>query len=423
MRCPVRAGVVVLAATVLVACAGTGGDPEPSATPRAERPAEVLDLVGDPNAPAPLAFEPEAAHVIPTGRVDFPTITLNGRAAWFSHASGVTVYDLATGRPVTEIRVQNTPTYEVPAPGELTRKQAGLLRDRVTEPEPVRVGGVPAMFTVVPVQIGQDGGAAQAGFEVIVARADNGKVIWRLPVDIYGDPAGELGALLVSADADKVAVTWTEDGAPRGAFAVALDEPRVLWQRPGFWLVDGHDEALLGFRVEPDQTYSLAGVGIADGRDLWHKKVPAGVTWATKETGGPLAELEDDSKQARLIEIATGDFALSKDDGLTKRMYCGHGAGGSVVLCASKQDGMIAVSDTGEILWRRAAGDGPDWKAEVEAVFRDVAYAVGEGGTFVLDARTGRKLGGDPGVVPDRVGAHAALVFTGAGTEVHLPRR
>jgi hypothetical protein len=425
LRRPVRGGVVALAAAALVASCTAGPTGEGGSQGGTEANRNALDLSGDPQAAAPLAFGDKAAHVLPTGPKGAPPLTLHGRAAWLAHASGVTVYDLATGKAVTDITTRNTPTYDLPTPGDLSKKQAETIRSRVPFPEPVQIGGTPAMLTVVPVQLaGQGSGSAQAGFEVIAARADNGKVIWRHPVDIYGDPAGKLGALLLSAGDGVATVTWTEDGYPSGTFAVSLDEPRTAWQRADMWMVGGYGNALLGFREEPDEDYSLAGVAAADGRDLWVKEVPDGTTWAIGATGAPLATLEDDSEQVRLIEIATGDFVLSKGDGLTSRMDCDQGEGGTVLVCASKQDGVLAVDDTGKILWRREAGDGPkDWNATVEAAFKDLFYVEGEEGAFVIDGRTGRTAGADAGVVPDRVNPYAALVYTDTGTEVHQAKR
>ncbi|MEY9996915.1 hypothetical protein ABIE67_008947 [Streptomyces sp. V4I8] len=426
MRSPVREGVIALAAAALLASCSAGPTEERDSSagtgsPPAKPTRKALDLSGDPRAAAPSTFDSNVAHVLPTGPEGYPTIALYGRAAWLSHASGVTVYDLATGKTVTDITTRNAPTYDLPAPRDLSEKQAEMIRSRVSFPVPVRIGGAPAMLTVVPVQLAeQGGGSAQAGFEVIAARADDGKLIWRLPVDIYGDPVGKLGALQVSSGDGVATVTWTEDGYPTGTFAVSLDEPRMLWQRAGFWKVGGSGDAVLGFREEPDEDYSLAGVAATDGRDLWVKEVPDGTTWSIASNGAPLAKLDDDSEQARLIEIATGDFVLSKRGGLTKRMHCDHGDDGTVLLCASKQDGAIAVDDAGKILWRRAAGDGPDdWNGTVEAEFKDAFYVKGKDGAFVVDGRTGRTVSAEAGVVPDRVNAYAALVYTGTGTEVH----
>ncbi|MEO3791021.1 hypothetical protein ABGB14_12440 [Nonomuraea sp. B10E15] len=430
MRRPVRDVVIALTAATLVASCtasptGAPGDPAASDSPPVSPAHKALDLSGDPHAAAPLAFDDEAAHVLPTGPKGVPTVALHGRAAWFSHASGVTVYDLASGKAVTDITTENTPTYDMPAPRELSRKQAEMIRSRVSTPEPVQIGGAPAMITVVPVKLAPRGeGSAQAGFEVIAARADDGKPIWRLPVDVYGEPTGKLGALLVSAVDGAAAVTWTEDGYSAGTFAVSLDEPRLLWQRAGFWMIGGYDGALLGFHRNADDNYVMAGIAVPDGRDLWHKEVPANTTWAIRETGGPLAKLDDDGDKGQLIELATGDIALSKQGGLTKRMRCDRGEGGTVDLCASKQDGALAVDGAGKVLWRRSAGDGPDdWNATAEADFKDLAYAKGEEGAFVIDARTGRTVSTDAGVAPDRVNAYAALVFTDKGTEVHHTKR
>lgn len=430
MRSPVREGAIALAAAALVTsctagAAGGRGSPAATGSPPVKATQNALDLSGDPQAAAPLTFDSKAAHLIPTGPKGYPTVALYGRAAWLSHASGVTVYDLATGKAVTDIATQNKPTYDLPVPRDLSKKQAEMIRSRVSFPVPVKIGGVPAMFTVVPVQLAKQGsGSAQAGFEVIAARTDNGKLIWRLPVDIYGDPAGKLGAFQVSASNDVAAVTWSEDGYMAGTFAFSLEEPRMLWQREGFWKIGGSGDALVGFRKEPDGEYSLTGVAATDGRDLWVKGVPDSATWAIRSNGGPLAELEDDSEQARLIEMATGDFVLSKRDGLTKRMSCNRGEDGTVLLCASKQDGAFAVDDAGKVLWRRAAGDGPDdWSATVEADFKDLFYAKGKDGAFVVDGRTGRTVSADAGIVPDRVTAYAALVYTDAGTEIHHAKR
>lgn len=432
MRSPVREGVMALAAAALVASctagpAGGRGGGEATGSPSLEPTRSALDLSGDPRAAAPLRFDPEVAHVLPTGpEGGYPPIALYRRAAWLSHASGVTVYDLATGKAVTTITTRNTPTYALPAPRDLSKKQAEMIRSRVSFPEPVRIDGVPAMVTVVPVQLAKQGsGKAQAGFEVIAARADNGKLIRRLPVDIYGDPAGKLGAFHVSTGDGVVSVTWTEDGYPTGTFAVSLDEePRLLWQRAGFWKVGGFGDAVLGFREEPDEAYSLAGVAATDGRDLWVKEVPDGALWAIASSGAPLAKLDDDSDKARLIDIATGDFVMSKKGGLTSRMDCDQGEGGTVLLCASEEDGAFAVNDAGKVLWRRPAGDGPgDWNATVEAQFKDLFYAKGEDGALVVDGRTGRTVSADAGVVPDHVDAYAALVNTDAGTEVHHAER
>ncbi|MDQ0946121.1 hypothetical protein QFZ24_000044 [Streptomyces phaeochromogenes] len=104
MRSPVRGSVIALAAVALVAsCTGgpTAGDGSPAGTGSPTR--KALDLSGDPRAAAPLAFDSKAAHVLPTGPADDPTVALYGRAAWLAHASGVTMYNLATGKAVTTI--------------------------------------------------------------------------------------------------------------------------------------------------------------------------------------------------------------------------------------------------------------------------------------------------------------------------------
>ncbi|MFD0661960.1 hypothetical protein [Thermocatellispora tengchongensis] len=334
MNTRVGTGVVILAAAVLAtlgACSGEAGEdgsgPKPTTTPQARRE-NIVDLRGDPAVPDPLKFDPRAAHVLPTGVMKFPPIALHGRAAWLSHAAGLTVYDLGTGKVVSDIETENTPTYDVPAPAKLSKKQAEKLGNRVPVPEPVQINGVPAVVTVVPVKLAaKDGGEEHAGFEVIAARADNGKLIWRLPVDVYGDPAGELGALQMSSSGDTVAVAWTVNGSLTGTFAFTLDKPRMVWQRSDFLLIGGYGEALIGFRIEAGQDYSLAGAAIADGRDLWHKRVPDGTTWAIREGGGPLVKLDDDTDQAQLIEIATGDVAVPKKAGLVKAMACDRGEG------------------------------------------------------------------------------------------------
>ncbi|WP_157248627.1 hypothetical protein [Nonomuraea typhae] len=376
----------------------------------------VLDLSGDPRAPAPLRFDGNAAHTLPTGRGGFPTLALYGRAAWLSHASGVTVYDLATGRDVADLATQHPPVYDLPRPGDLSKKQLTMIRGRIAFPALAEIGGEPAMLTVVPVKLAR----RQAGFEMIAARTDDGKLLWRLPVDIYGEPAGKLGSFHLSAAEGVASVTWSEDGKVTGSFAVSLEEPRVLWQRRNFWAIGRSGDALAGFRHETDRDYALTGIGARDGRDLWVKAIPGGATWEIRSNGGPLVQLVDDSAQARLVDVATGDVMLPKGNGLTKRMTCDHGDGGTVLLCASRQDGAFALDYAGKILWRRSAGDGPEnWQATVVAEFKDLFYVKGDDGPFVVDGRTGRTVSAGAGVVPDRVNAYAALVYTDRGAEIH----
>lgn len=244
-------------------------------------------------------------------------------------------------------------------------------------------------------------------------------------MDIYGDPAGKLGTFPPSTGNGVATVSWTEDGDLTGTFAVSLDKPRLLWQRASFLKIGGSGDALIGFREEADEGHTLAGVSATTSRDLWVKEIPDGTTWSMSSIGaGPLAELSDDSEQARLIDITTGNFVLSKGGGLTKRMDCDHGEGGTVLLCTSKRDGALALDDAGRILWRRAAGDGPEkWSATVEASFKNLFYAKGKEGAFVVDGRTGRTVSADAGVVPDKVNSYAALVYTDTGTEVHNAKR
>jgi hypothetical protein len=40
----------------------------------------------------------------------------------------------------------------------------------------------------------------------------------------------------------------------------------------------------------------------------------------------------------------------------------------------------------------------------------------------VIDMRTGKVVGADSGIVPDRANAYAALVFTGTDIEIHPAR-
>ncbi|MGP3938488.1 hypothetical protein [Streptomyces sp. 6N106] len=104
----------------------------------------------------------------------------------------------------------------------------------------------------------------------------------------------------------------------------------------------------------------------ADGRGLWPEKIPQGTP--SSIGGSPFAKFEQDgSKQPQLIDIATGDVVLSERVALT-RMDCSQGEGGTVVLCASKQDEALAVDKAGEISWPGRRGGNPnDCHATVEA--------------------------------------------------------
>jgi hypothetical protein len=437
MRGPLRKSAMVLATTVLLvsaACSGgtardDGGDA--GGGPRPE-PTRGKDFSGDPKAKPALAFESEPAHVIAIGPMDQPPVTLYGRAVWIADEAGVTAVDVASGKTITRIRPTREPLYEAHRPERLTKGEGGRLQYRVLPPQVGEVDGVPAVLAVVPVELdARDAGAPRHGFEVIAVRAADGTVIWRLPVDVDGEPEGRLGAAVWRPPYNGMAaLQWTVDGGLRGTLAIALEKPRLLWQRTDFEVIDGYRQALVGFRDNGDGSYTIAGANLADGRDLWNLselsgQISGGGRYDGGYGGGPWSLVEDDSLGARLVEITSGDTALSEKTGLKAGMRCGTREGGSAVLCFSKKAGALALdARSGEVLWERPVGEAPNaWSGTVSTISRDFAYVESSDGPVVIDMRTGKVVGSDPGIVPDRANAYAGLVFTGTDIEIHLPRK
>ncbi|MEQ7004963.1 hypothetical protein ABN028_02070 [Actinopolymorpha sp. B17G11] len=436
MRSPLRKPAGVLAAAVLVATAACSGEAirddrgDADGTPGA-RSTRGLGFSGDPKVRPALAFERRPAHVIPFGPMEHPPVTLYGRAVWIADEAGVTAVDVTTGRTITRVKPRHKPLYEAHQPQRLTKDEGEYLQYRVLPPQVAQINGAPAVLAIVPVELGtRNGGAPQNGFEVIAVRAADAKVIWRLPVDIDGEPDGRLGASVWRPPYHGMAaVQWTVDGGLRGTFAIALEKPRLLWQRTDFELIDGYQQALVGFRDNGDDTYTIAGASLADGRDLWNLselsgEISAGGRYDESYGGGPWSLVDDDALGARLVEIATGDTALSGKTGLNADMTCGMREGGSAVLCTSKKAGALALDvGTGDVLWERAPGTGPDaWSGTVSTITKDYAYVDRSDGPVVIDVRSGKVVGADSGIVPDRANAYAGLVFTGTDIEIHLPR-
>jgi hypothetical protein len=436
MRSPVRKPAVVLAAAALVATAACSGQAirddrgDAQDNPQA-RSTQDMGLNGDPKAQPALAFEPEPAHIIPIGPMEQPPVTLHGRAVWIADEAGVTAVDVTTGRTVTRVKPEHKPLYEAHQPTRLTKDEGQDLQYRVLPPQVAQIGGVPAVLAVVPVDLGAgNGDAPRSGFEVIAVRAADGEVIWRLPIDVDGEPDGRLGASVWRPPyRGMAALQWTVDGGLRGTLAIALEEPRLLWQRTDFELIDGYQRSLVGFRDNGDDTYTIAGASLADGRDLWNLselsgQFSGGGRYDEGYGGGPWSLVNDDSLGARLVEIATGDTALSDETGLKSEMRCGMREGGTAVLCASKKSGALALDvRTGDVLWERAPGDGPDaWSGTVSTISEDYAYVDRGDRPVVIDIRTGKVVGADSGIVPDRANAYAALVFTGTDIEIHPAR-
>jgi hypothetical protein len=420
---------VLLAVAVLVAttAACSGDTPqEDRDTPKASSTPD-LGFGGDPKAKPALAFETEPAHVIPVGPMETPPVTLYGKAVWIADDAGVTAVDVTTGKTITRVKAEHKPLYEAHQPQSLTKEDGENLQYRVLPPQVTQVNGAPAVLAIIPVEIG-----TQHGFEVIAVRAADGKVIWRLPVDIYGEPEGRLGASVWRPPyRGMAAMQWTVDGGLRGTFAVSLEgKPRVLWQRTDFDVIDGYQQALVGFRENGDDTYTIAGASLADGRDLWNLsqltgEYSGGGRYDAGYGGGPWSLVKDESFGARLVEITSGKTALSEKTGLKADMTCGMREGGSAVLCASSKDGALALdARTGDVLWERPPGKGPDaWSGTVSTITKDYAYVDREAGPAVVDIRTGKVVGASPGIVPDRANAYAGLVFTGSDVEIHLARR
>jgi outer membrane protein assembly factor BamB len=436
MRHPLRKPGLVFAAAVLLATAACSGEAirddrgDADGIPQA-RSTRGTGLGGDPKMRPALAFETKAAHSIPIGPMEQPPVSLYGRAVWIADEAGLTAVDVRNGKTVTRVEPTNTPLYKAASPTRLTKSDGQALQYRVLPPQVGRVRGEPAVLAIVPVELEpRDGGAPQHGFEVIAVRADDGKVIWRLPVEIDGEPEGRLGGSVWRPPYDGMAaVQWTVNGGLRGTFAIALDRPRVLWQRTDFEVIDGYHDALVGFRDNGGDTYTVAGASLSDGRDLWNISeltgtVSAGGRYDAGYSGGPWSVVADDGHDSRLVEIATGDTALTEQTGLKADMDCGMREGGSAVLCASKQDGALALdAGTGEVLWQRPPGDGStEWSGTVSTITKDYAYVDRADGPVVIDIRSGKVVGADPGIVPDRANAYAGLVFTGTNVEIHLSR-
>ncbi|HEY6737508.1 MAG TPA: hypothetical protein VI076_01550, partial [Actinopolymorphaceae bacterium] len=139
---------------------------------------------------------------------------------------------------------------------------------------------------------------------------------------------------------------------------------------------------------------------------------------------GPWTFIKADGKDPELREIATGRVALTGRSGLTADMTCRMRQGGTAVLCASKKDGALALDiDSGEVLWKRPAGDGPDaWNGTISTTTQDYAYVERKDGPVVIDVRSGDLVDADPGIAPDRANAYAGLVFNGTDVAIHLPR-
>ncbi|GAB3406450.1 outer membrane protein assembly factor BamB family protein [Flindersiella endophytica] len=433
MRNPPRrtaaAALLVTAALATAAAAGCSGDEAPAREPaRPERTAPRLDLSGDPKAPPALAFDLKPLRTIPVGRMETPPVTLYGKAVWIADEAGLTMVDATNGRTVTRIKPRHKPLYEAASPAKLTKDEGEQLQYRVLPPQVTRIDGEPAALAVVPVELEPRGsGTPQHGFEVIAAGAADGKVLWRLPIDVDGEPEGRLGASVWRPPYDgKAALQWTIDGGLRGTIVIGLDKPRVLWQRTDFELIDGYADAVVGFRDNGDDTYSVSGASLEDGRDLWTLPdltgaISAGGRYDEGYGGGPWTLVKDDSGVG-LVETTTGRTALNADAGLNKDMTCGLREGGTAVLCASKQAGALALDvKSGKVLWRRQPGNGPGrWSGTVSTIAANYAYVDRPGGPAVVDVRTGKVAGARPGILPDRANAYAGLVFTGTDVEIHL---
>jgi hypothetical protein len=440
MRHPARRpAAALLVATVLVAAtaAGCSGDATPPRdTGPADPPARTaprLDLSGDPKAQPALAFDPKPAHVIPVGRMETPPVSLYGKPVWIADEAGLTMVDATNGRTVTRIKPEHKPLYEATSPEQLTKDEGEQLQYRVLPPQVTQIAGKPAVLAVVPVELEPEprgSGTPQHGFEVIAASAADGKVLWRLPIDVSGEPDGRLGAAVWRLPYDgKAALQWTIEGGLRGTIVIALDKPRLLWQRTDFELIDGYGDAVVGFRDNGDDTYSVAGASLEDGRDLWTLPnltgtISAGGRYDGGYGGGPWSLVKDDAG-ASLVEITTGATALSEDSGLKKDMTCGLRDGGTAVLCASKHAGALGLDvRTSKVLWRQQPGKGPaNWGGTVSTIAGNYAYVDSAGGPAVVDVRTGKVVGPRPGILPDRANAYAGLVFTGTDVEVHLAQK
>lgn len=431
MRHPIHALLAVLATVVLAlptACSGPGDHDDVRGGSRSTQ-VDGAGLAGNPDAPPALAFDPKPAHVIPIGPLEKPPVTLYGRAVWIADEAGLTVVDVRTGKTVSRVEPKNPPLYDAATPEDIENAGEDLIYP-VLPPQVGEVDGKRVVLATVPVRLpAKNAGEPQNGIEVIVVGADDGKPMWRIPVDVYGEPDGHLGAAVWRPPHDGMAaVQWTVDGLLTGTFVVDLEERRVLWQRTDFMVVDGYADALVGFRHEGNDYYAVAGVNLADGTDLWslpplERETSVGGRYEDGYAAGPWTLLSSEG-EPQLIEIATGRTALSEQSGLKPGMSCRMRHGGTAVLCASDADGALALSiKTGEVLWQKPRGEGPDgWTGTVSTTVRDRAYVDRADGPVVIDIRSGTVVGPNPGIAPDRANAYAGLVFTGTDVEIHLPR-
>ncbi|MFB7896159.1 hypothetical protein ACFC1B_07490 [Streptomyces xiamenensis] len=125
---------------------------------------------------------------------------------------------------------------------------------------------------------------------------------------------------MVATQQGLAAVEVTVDNRPQGVAVVDLGAGEVLWERTDFVVMDGHDGVLVGV-FSTDEGYSVAGVSLAAGEEMWTQ--PAG-PGPTLQARSPWFGVDEGRGPGgiRMVDITTGDTVLDQGDGLTQDTHC-----------------------------------------------------------------------------------------------------
>ncbi|MFB7896043.1 PQQ-binding-like beta-propeller repeat protein [Streptomyces xiamenensis] len=414
MRTINGAGALVTAG-LLLALTACGSD----AAHEAETPPTTSDSAheerSDEQMPAPVAFADDPVRTIDIGPLTYPypPVALHENVAWVVDEESLTGVDLTTGKDIARIAPEGRPLYEAwtPEEGELTEgeaaeREATAARRQLEEPAVLDLAGRDTVVATIPVA-----GASGPELEVIAADAGTGDVLWRLPLRPDGLGDGQerrVSAAVVHGQQERVALMVTEGGRSHSTVAINTSVPEVAWESEENWAWFG-DGGILG---AGNATALVSGIDIEDGETVWEQQLDL----PRISPAGPYLVVTEGTETS-VIALATGDDVDSAP-GLTGDMSCWTGEGGTTLVCASPEDGAVAVDlALGPVLWQLSPDDLPD---SIRAVaFQDTFYLEADEGMTVMDSRTGEIVGSSSGPFLSAVSGHGGAALVGHTIELY----
>jgi hypothetical protein len=374
----------------------------------------------------PHVFNSEAAYTLTDEAYGWQApAALHGESALVADQSGLSMVDVESGEETARVEPEHPLLFPVvePPSNPTAQEEAAARYPDISAPVIADIDGISVALAGFPVTLPDDRGTPQPAVEIVAMRTDSGALHSTFAFEPQwpdGGPEHSASIAVLGVENDVVAIRLDPDDSIGSTYGIALPQRELAWEREDFQAI-GYSRGILagGLFDEGADWPVLAGVSLAHGEELWRSD-QGGRSLRTVGEAGALVEATEQLPQdeegdvQRLVDIASGRTFYAFDDDLDNS-DCHHDLDAAAVVCDGEDHGAVALDgETAEVLWQD-----PDWTGTIASLWHGALYVDRSEGPVVLDTRTGETVESNPGIAPNLVNAHAALVHAGNTVEVY----